>query len=157
MKTTKFVFRHLSPLLVGTVAATMCIPVLSSVARADDLQSSTATNCKQVLDQWGIIDVDPDDGTITSNVDLSNASQVFNVYTINQLFCIGAGSYEVDGNNDITNTGVNCNDSSGAGVLTGLMHARYVQANNLDFNDLTVSEATVNGALRWRPIGNNGC
>jgi hypothetical protein len=157
MNTARRAAHRFSSLLVGTIAATLCIPALSNIVRAEDLQSSTATNCKQVLDQWGIIDV-ANDGTITSNVDLSSVSQVFNVNTINQLFCIGSGSFEIDtSDNSISNVGVDCRDTSGVAALVNLMHARYVQVNNLDFNDLTVSEATVSNALRWRPIGNNGC
>jgi hypothetical protein len=158
MKTTRHAVRRLGSIVAGIVAVTMCIPALATVVQADGVDSTVA-NCKDVLAQWGIIDL-ANDGTITSNVDLSDANQVFYVNTIDQLFCIGSGSYEVDtSTNEITDTGVACNDvaTTGSTVLTGLMHARYVQSNDLNFNDLTVSEATVDGELRWRPIGNNGC
>jgi hypothetical protein len=130
--------------LVAIAIATITIPMTSTVVHAEDEESAPTITCKDVLENWGLISVD-NDGVITENV---NINGTYTVATIDQLYCIGAGAYLIQ-DDEFTSDGVSiCSDSP----LGELLHATYTQANNLDFDDLTVD-----GAEYWRPIGNNGC
>jgi len=151
MKTFNKRCTQLSRFLAVGATVVLAIPTSINQVHADEVTTTTAPTCKDVLADWGLITV-AQDGSITENVNLNNT---YYVSTINQLYCIGAGSFEVDTNtNTITNTGIGCNNvtPTGAAVLVELMHAKYAQQVDLDFDDLTVD-----GATNWRPIGNNGC
>lgn len=152
MKTKAGALKRLSKSMMVASLAVMCIPALSAPTSADSIQSLPETTCKEVLANWGLIEIDEEDGSITKIAALDSMSQSgsINVATINQLYCIGAGAYAVDENNDLTQDGINCTD--GNALLAELMHMKYTQVQDLDFNDLTVDDAT-----KWRPIGNNGC
>ena len=154
MKTKVGTLTRLSKSLMIVSLGAMFVPALSAPASAVNIQSLPETTCKEVLANWGLITIG-NDGSIAENITMDGQAP-YEVRTINQLYCIGAGSFvvETDGSNNdtISNTGVDCRSLNHDAVLVEMMHARYIQTADLDFANLTVDNAT-----HWRPIGNNGC
>lgn len=147
-------FERLTRFLLVSAVAALTLPILAGPVHAEEIGATTAPTCKEVLASWGLITIG-NDGSIAENITMDGQAP-YEVSTINQLYCIGAGSFvvETDGSNNdtISNTGVDCRSLNHDAVLVEMMHARYIQTADLDFADLTVDNAT-----HWRPIGNNGC
>jgi hypothetical protein len=124
------------------VAIAVAIGLLGTVGAPVEASEATV-GCDDVLASWGIVQtrIEGEDEEAVE-VDFVDPAGVYTVSNINQLYCIGEGAYDADGNPST------CEDAP----LSGLLNGTYTLTGNLDFDDLSIT-----GVTDWRPIGFNGC